>query len=641
MTSTTTHTPLQPLLDNEVVILHAPSQAWSATEGGMGSNDIHGVYLGDVRVLSQLTLTVGDAIPAHIATVPVNASTVRFEHLLRQLDDRGSDPDVRCSVERTIGIEGMTERITLTSRLDRVVATKVRVELRPDASMMETIKSGLPSGPMPDVVRSGGRARWTGNDAHVVLNHGDAHVEGHPHGITVSWLVAVPAHGSVTVGFEITTHLDGAAVAGVTAAPRWKAVEPPPADFRMRRWLERALQDLSALRMTTADNPDEVFIAAGAPWFFTLFGRDSIWTARLLLPVDEDFTIARGTLRALARLQGRAHDRDSAEQPGKIMHELRAQTLSLSEEGLVLPPLYFGTVDATALWISLLHDAWQWGLPEDEVRELLPNLQAALQWMRDFGDSDGDGLLEYVDESGHGLSNQGWKDSADGVQWRNGELAAGPIALVEVQAYAYQAAISGAAILEHFQLDGSGWRRWAADLKARFNETFWLSDSEGAYLAIALDADKRAVDSVTSNPGHVLGTGLLTPEQAALVASRLVSPELSSGFGVRTMSTSASGYWPVSYHGGSVWTHDTAIAIVGLAREGHLDKAELLAEGLLAAAPAFDYRMPELHSGDAIEQLPRPVPYPAACRPQAWSAAAAVAIWATLHRDAAAGPTPH
>jgi glycogen debranching enzyme len=212
------------------------------------------------------------------------------------------------------------------------------------------------------------------------------------------------------------------------------------------------------------------------------------------------------------------------------------------------------------------------------------------------------------------------------VQWRDGTLAEGPIALCEVQAYAYEAATHGADLLEHFGEPGGEWRNWATSLKARFDASFWIADPDGAYPAIALDAQKRAVDTVTSNLGHLLGTGLLDERQSGLVARRLGSPELDSGYGLRTMSTASSGYWPLSYHGGSVWTHDTAIAILGLAREGHRDVADALSRGLLAAASGFEYRVPELHSGDAADAIPSPVPYPAACRPQAWSAAAAVAV---------------
>jgi glycogen debranching enzyme len=342
--------------------------------------------------------------------------------------------------------------------------------------------------------------------------------------------------------------------------------------------------------------------------------------------------MAAGTLRALAALQGAIENVDTAEQPGKIPHELR-RAPATHAHGMTLPPLYYGTVDATPLWVCLLADAHDAGMPDDEVRDLLPALRSALAWMRDAGDSDGDGLLEYIDTTGRGLSNQGWKDSGDSVQWRSGELAEGPIALCEVQAYAYEAAMRGADLLETFGApaeETAAWRSWATRLAERFRATFWVDDPAGAYPAIALDAHKRPVDTVTSNLGHLLGTGLLTADEAERVARRLVSPELDSGFGLRTLSTEAEGYWPLSYHGGSVWTHDTAIAITGLVREGFRREAAQLSEGLLRAAVTFDYRLPELHSGDGIADVPAPLPYPAACRPQAWSAAAAVAVWNTL-----------
>jgi glycogen debranching enzyme len=391
--------------------------------------------------------------------------------------------------------------------------------------------------------------------------------------------------------------------------------------------------------MSTVDRPDDVFLAAGAPWFFTLFGRDSLWAARMLLPLGHE--PAASTLRVLAHYQGTRTVAETAEQPGKIMHELRPSALTIPGEGIVLPPLYYGTVDATALWICLLHDAWRWGMPPAEVEELLPHLEAALAWMRDYGDSDGDGFLEYIDTTGHGLANQGWKDSGDSIQWRDGTLAEGPIALCEVQGYAYEAAIGGAELFDAFGREGADqWRAWAADLKKRFAASFWIDDPAGPYPAVALDAAKRRVDTVTSNIGHLLGTGILDAPQAAAVARRLVSPELASGYGLRTMSTDAAGYWPLSYHGGSVWAHDTAIVIGGLAREGFRAEAAQLADGLLAAAEGFGYRMPELHSGDPSTATVSPIPYPAACRPQAWSAAAAVAVLSArlgLRADAPAG----
>jgi glycogen debranching enzyme len=388
-------------------------------------------------------------------------------------------------------------------------------------------------------------------------------------------------------------------------------------DDRLRRWLRRSLQDLDVLQMATPETPEDVFFAAGAPWYLTLFGRDSLWTARMVLPLN--VAPARGTLRTLARLQGRQHDVTTAEEPGKIMHELRRAAFELGE--LSLPPLYYGTIDATPLWICLLHDTWRAGLDRADVVELLPALQRALGWLTGH-----DGFLSYVDASGRGLANQGWKDSRDAVRFHDGRSAEGPMALCEVQGYAYEAATSGAALLDAFDLPGGDkTRRWAEQLRRRFRAGFWCGSGEDRFPALALDGDGQRVDSLTSNIGHLLGTGLLDPAEEELVARRIAGPELDSGLGLRTMSSGDVGYAPLSYHCGSVWPHDTAVVIRGLYRSGLGGYADGLIEGLLNASVAFDQGLPELWSGEG-----RPVPYPSACRPQAWSAAAAVVVAGVL-----------
>jgi len=357
-------------------------------------------------------------------------------------------------------------------------------------------------------------------------------------------------------------------------------------------------------------------------------------TAQLLLPLGTD--LAASTLRALAARQGRRDDPGATEQPGKVLHELRRAPADWGE--FQLPPVYYGTVDATSLWVRLLHDAWRAGLPDAEVEALLPQLEAALAWQEGPGDADGDGFLEYVDTTGSGLANQGWKDSGDSVQWRAGGLATAPIALCEVQGYAYAAAVGGAELLEAFGRPAAGHRAWARRLRTAFRERFWVGGPQG-WPAIALDARKRPVDSLTSNIGHLLGTGLLDAGEEAVVAGHLASPALAAGFGLRTLSSDDAGFSPLSYHGGSVWAHDTAIAVAGLVRGGFDAEAAVLVDGLLAAAESFAYRVPELHSGDARTDVPAPVPYPAACRPQAWSAAAAVAVAAACAEATARGGT--
>ena len=649
-TSAPSAEPLQPFLAAETVVLKAPAQAWSDSTGAMGGAAIHGVWAGDTRVLRGHRVEVGGSRVETIASVPLGASSIRFESLLRGLDDHGADPDVRLSLLREVSTGGVRETLTATSRLARELDVVVTLTVQPDASSMDEVKAGLPAVPPRELQVDESRASWSGGDAVTTLTltgdggavqvarGGAAAGDGVGDELRLTWRLRVPARGAASAGLQLSTVLDGAVVAGVEDDQRWGALDPAPHDDRLGRWLDQALGDLSALRMTTTDRPEDVFFAAGAPWFFTLFGRDSLWAARLALPLDPDIGVAAGTLRVLAGLQGTREVAASAEQPGKIMHELRQRPLEIHGEGVTLAPLYYGTVDATALWVCLLHDAWRAGLPDDEVRALLPHLQAALAWMRDHGDSDGDGLLEYVDETGHGLSNQGWKDSGDSVQWSDGRLADGPIALCEVQAYAHEAAVHGADLLDAFDRPGADeWRGWADRLRTAFRERFWVTDARGRFPAVALDADKRAVDTVTSNIGHLLGTGLLDADEEALVAARLAGPELASGFGLRTLSSDAAGFWPLGYHLGTVWTHDTAVAVAGLAATHHHEEARLLSEGLLAAAPWFGYRMPELHGGDAAADVPAPVPYPASCRPQAWSAAAAVAVWAATSRACACG----
>jgi hypothetical protein len=614
---------LQPFLHDAVIALSAPTQAWSRGDGDMRA-PIDGVYHGDRRFVSAISVEIGGAAPEAIASGSRDARRVVFDAALRGIDDATPDPHVRLVRERTVADGRMSESLTIASVSPATTTTTVRVRLTPDFRTLSEVKAGagraqrwtadasgdglvLASGACTLAVSAPG-ARWSREGEEIVLD----------------WPLEVAQQSSVTAAWSATMIDPGLVIQGVAAEPQWSA-DTDGTDPRLARWVATALDDLAALRLTLSGEPDDVFLAAGAPWFLTLFGRDSLWAARMMLPVDAG--LAASTLRVLARLQGQRDDPATEEEPGKIAHELRAAELTMPGEGIVLPPLYYGTVDATALWVCLLVDAAQHGMPEREVRELLPHLRSALEWIqRSAGD---DGFLSYIDRTGRGLANQGWKDSGDSIQWRDGTLAAGPIALCEVQGYAYEAAVGAAGLLESLGETGAGpLHAWATGLRTRFHERFWVTTPEGRYPAIALDRDGRAVDTLTSNIGHLLGTGILDADDEAHIAGLLVGPTMSSGFGVRTMSTQAAGYWPLSYHGGAVWTHDSAIVAHGMARAGRPEEAQLVVDGLLAAAEAFGYRMPELHSGDehatGMSGRPRPVPYPAACRPQAWAATAAI-----------------
>jgi glycogen debranching enzyme len=625
----------QPLLHDSEIVLRAPTQVWSGSDGSMGGAPIDGVFHGDVRHIRSAELTCDESPIEWIGSTRQGASRMVFSGLLRGIDDAMPDPRVRLTRERVVEAGAMRERLVLRNGRDVPVEATLRVKVQPEFASLHAVKAGdvAPAAFEMSVtegsaVVSAGAQRFalTAGDGAVRLGEGVVHVE---------WRVRASAGGEAEASWSVALADDALVVraperpapwdASALAAP-WLGAEP-----RLARWLRTALDDLDALRLALPDHPEDDFYAAGAPWFFTLFGRDSIWAARLLLPVDVG--VAASTLRVLARLQGTEEDPASAQEPGKILHELRATSLEIPGEQVVLPPRYYGSVDATPLWICLLADTWRAGMPEDEVRALLPALRRALLWLTEHGDSDGDGFIDYLDRSGRGLANQGWKDSGDSIQQREGALARGPIALCEVQGYAYEAALAGADILDHFS-DGAEptahLREWAASLRERFARAYWIETPEGRYPAVALDRDKRPVDTLTSNIGHLLGTGILDPDDERHVASLLLGDTMASGFGIRTMSTGASGYWPLSYHGGSVWTHDTAIAAHGMLRAGLHDEARTVTEGMLAAAAAFDYRIPELHSGDPLSETLAPAPYPAACRPQAWSAAAAVVALSVL-----------
>ena len=621
----------QPLLHDLLVQLSAPTQVWCGTDGEIRPRGVQGVFHGDVRVLSSVELRLGDG-ELELETIGAREEDVgvRVNQLARHLDGPVNDPATRVSRLRQVLPGRVTESVTLSTSRREPAEIEVVVRLRCDALAMDEVKDGASGTPRaPEIVD--GTLGWRlpgGLTTHVRAEGAELHAT--DEAVEVRWRPVVSASNATVLSWTLEVD-DPAGVVGAPASREveWSVplVESP--DTRLERFVARSLRDLASLRMSAAAVPEEVFLGAGAPWFLTLFGRDSLWAARMMLPLGT--RLARGTLRTLAHFQGRRSDLATAEQPGKILHELRRSSQGVDGGSFHLPPVYYGTVDATALWVCLLHDAWRWGMPEEEVAALLEPLEAALRWLAEHGDSDGDGLLEYIDETGAGLANQGWKDSGDSVQWRDGRLARGPIALAEVQGYAFEAAVGGAALLEHFgRGEPERWREWAARLSERFRATFWIDGPEGHFPAIALDADKQPVDTLTSNIGHLLGTGILDADEEEAVVAALVRPSIASGYGLRTMSTDAAGYWPMSYHGGSVWPHDTAIVMSGMVRSGFRAEALALAEGLLAAAADFDFRLPELFAGDERADGGRTVPYPAACRPQAWSAASAVVVLTCL-----------
>ncbi|WP_250300005.1 glycogen debranching N-terminal domain-containing protein [Streptomyces sp. A 4/2] len=615
---------LQPFLHDTCTTLYAPSLVLSRSHGDFAGG-ADGFFHGDRRMLATLSLQVRNIPLAPVGTVLISAEQTVFRAVLRGVGEHTADPAVTLLRRRSVDPGTLREDVEITNAGLQEVRFAMTLTAGTDLARMADVKAGRPRPALPARAEGDGLA-WSDGEVTVRLRPASGSPRIEPADGALHYQVTIPSGGTWRTSVECTVvdaEPDQFPAVARDAVP-WSPVELRSADRRLDRLLARSVDDLGRLLLSDPLDPGDRFLAAGSPWFLTLFGRDSLWAARMLLPLGTE--LAAGTLRTLARRQGAVTDPDTEEQPGKILHEVRRDERDLAE-GPVLPPVYYGTVDATPLWVILLHDAWRWGLDPEQVRDLLPHMEAALEWLATHGDADGDGLLEYIDTTGHGLANQGWKDSGDSIRWRDGRLAEAPIALCEVQAYGYEAALAGAALLRAFDRPGAErWEEWAARLRVRFRESFWVEDASGRYPAVALDADKRPVDAVTSGFGHLLGTGLLDPEESALLAARLAGPELDSGFGLRTLSTDSTGFNPFGYHIGSIWPHDTAIAVHGLVRAGFPREAASLAAGLVEASAAFDARLPELFAGHGSAVDSSPAPYPASCRPQAWSAASVVLL---------------
>lgn len=647
----------QPWLHDLAICVDGNGTALSDADGSMTGRGAHGFFVDDQRVVSRFTASLGAAQPVKVAHSSRGARSEFFTSV-RGLGDPGPDPTIELHRRRRVAGGALHEGVVVTSRASRTVEVPLVITIGGDGADIGPVKAGVATGqlleaqegPFADQVpappgSAEGTVRWQTDALRVVVTFSPApaSIELGPEGATATFPLSV-APGSQT-RVEVAVHTERRRAGHFPADAGSDAVDWPETllveavDPRLGRLLETSLADLRSLLLRDPVEPDDVFAAAGTPWYLTLFGRDSLWTARMMLPLGT--RLAAGTLRALARRQGTAWDAETAEAPGKIPHELRRTTYEDETVDFTLPTVYWGTVDATALWICLLHDAWRWGMPAEEVQSLLPQLRAAASWLTDHAVPDDDGLIKYVDESGRGLANQGWKDSGDSMRFRDGSLAVSPIALVEAQAYAVEAAVGAATLLRELggqtasdagsdttrqsdaeratQLEG-----WADSLRKRIRSRFWVGPPERRYLAMAIDGTASPVDGVGSNMGHALGTGALTPAEARQVTDLLVGDTMLGDFGIATLATDNGGFNPIGYHTGSVWVHDTAICALGMAREGHGTQAAAVVGKLLDVGEAFGYRFPELFADSAT--IGQWAPYPASCRPQAWAAASAVAM---------------
>lgn len=631
-----------PLGAGAVTLVEGSSFCISSSAGDIRADRPHGLFVADVRILSDWNLTVdGQSLE------PLTAETKEpyrgiFVGRVPRSDGYADSPLI---VERLRELgAGLQEHVTVRNFSTKPAECVVAVHANADFADLFEVKEARIQHRWAETREAAGGAltilgSWQDVRKGTVVQAPGAEATAE----SLVYRVSVPAHGHWSTELTVLPAHDGSEseaafgrTEGNTLSPRdrrrqeWVAKIPvlQSSNRSIERTLGRSYDDLGSLRIEDPDHPERVVVAAGAPWFMTLFGRDSLWASVMAMPVDP--SLALGTLQTLADRQGKMVDIMTEEEPGKILHEVRLDVSS----GLSLggKSNYYGSVDATPLFLMVLGAVSRWGFAADTIKALLPHADRAIDWIINYGDKDGDGFVEYQRLNDQGLVNQGWKDSWDGINFADGTLAEPPIALCEVQAYVYVAYLSRAWLAyEAGDLAlGNDLTERAARLKKQFNEQFWIP--ERGYYAIALDGRKRQVDACASNMGHCLLHGLIDEDKAPQVAEHLMSPEMFSGWGVRTLASNMGAYNPASYHNGSVWPHDNAIVAAGLLRYGFVAEAQRIATGMMDAAEFSDGRLPELFCGFSRDHLGTPVPYPTACSPQAWAATAPIQLVSSLMR---------
>lgn len=619
-----------------VTLLEGSTFCISSHAGDVQRDRPHGLFIADTRVLSCWRLAIDGQPVENLSTVFESTDPYRATFIGRT-PPRPWAADSTILVLRTRHVgDGMREDISLRNFGHEPACITLTMAVDVDFADLFAVKEGRVTAPHGVAVDLA-----TDTMTYTMAAPGGNHVA----------RIAATGESSITPGrFTFQVVVGGrsewsTSLHVATALPRGGAGAPPrsgePLDVaaparRLQQWrlsnptvstpepaFDRALSsgadDLGSLQIADPEQPDCPILAAGAPWFMTLFGRDSLLTGWMTLGLDPRLALC--TLRTLARMQGTRVDPLTEEQPGRILHEIRlGREAKLALGG---GSAYYGTVDATPLFVMLLGELDRWGaLPDEDRGPLLAAADRALEWIAEYGDADGDGFVEYRRHTDRGLINQGWKDSFDGITHADGHIAAPPIALCEVQGYVYAAYLARAALAD---ADGetavaAQWRSRAARLKAAFNLAFWMPRADA--FALALDGAKQQVDAVASNMAHCLWTGIVDDDKAAAVSAHLGGAAMSSGFGLRTLSADMTAFNPMSYHNGSVWPHDTAIAVAGLARYGFAAPAQRLSLDLIDASDHFGGRLPEVFCGFDRTTFPRPVPYPTSCSPQAWASAA-------------------
>ncbi len=596
--------------------------------------DTHGLFAWDTRFLSRWVLTIDGQRPGVLSTDDLAYFSAQF-FLVPGTGTVYVDADLSIMRKRSAR-DGFREDLLIRNEDTKPKDLEVRLQAAADFADLFEVKDALAKkGQTYQQVTDGRlvlgyrretfvRETWITTSVPAVIDSTGitfgVHIE--PHGEwRASIDVRVPAVLKATPEEAATGSVnaasDGAAPVPSKNLDDWLSTAPKLTCewATLEQTYRRSLVDLAALRFFPGFVSGSL-PAAGLPWFMSIFGRDSLITSYQALPFVPELAVT--SLRALAAWQGTRHDEFRDEEPGKILHELRFGEMTAFEERPHSP--YYGSADSTPLFLILLDETERWTGDRALVEDLEGEARAALNWIADYGDRNGDGYVEYERHMKTGLENQCWKDSWNSILFADGTMSKLPRATCEIQGYVYDAKVRTARLARTFWNDpalADRLEQEAADLKVRFNRDFWLPERDA--FALAIDGDGRKVDSITSNIGHLLWSGIADSGRAAACVAHLMSDGLFSGWGIRTMAEGEGGYNPIGYHLGTVWPHDNSIIAMGLRRYGYREQAARVAMGILEAATFFNGRLPEAFAGYRRELTRFPVEYPTACSPQAWA----------------------
>jgi glycogen debranching enzyme len=606
---------------------------------------VMGLFADDTRFLSRWVLTINGERPLRLSSDKVEYFSAAF--YLRNPIAGGLEQDVlSIGRDRFVG-DGMQEHIVVRNHAPHPVEFELSLEVGSDFADIFAVKEhdfalGHPTTarPLPDLVpteyESDGN-QFVFKDDSRCLTQVLLSEPGEVDGRTVTYMISLAPREEWRLRVDVIVSPDGVRIAPARAERRFgdelSRVRASLSAWHLRvpqlraSWEQldatfaQSVADLASLRMDEDRRVPGQLPAAGMPWFMTVFGRDTLITCLQTLLFGPE--LAQNALRVLAELQATEDVPGIDAEPGKIVHEVRH-----GKGAHAWFPRYYGTVDATPLYVILLSEVWRWTDDAALVRDLREPALRALRWIDEYGDLDGDGFVEYERRSERGLMNQSWKDSEDSQRFHDGRFAGAPIAPCEVQGYVYDAKRRAAELARVVWRERELSERLDAEadaLRARFDEAFWCEERGGFY-ALALDGEKRRVDSLTSNIGHLLWSGIVPLERADAIVDQLMGDELWSGWGVRTMSSGDGAFNPLSYHNGTVWPHDNSLIAWGLARYARWPEAHRIARRVLNAAGHFSYQLPEVFAGFSRVATPFPIAYPTAARPQAWAAGAPVLL---------------